>query len=110
MALMLVIYQTPKDPAAFDKHYYNIHVPLAMKLPGLIKYEVSQNQIMSPTGHKAYLIGTLHFEDLAAIKTAFASPIGIECAADRKILAPNEGDVQMFIFESQPAARTDDKN
>ena len=32
MARMLVIYKTPKDPAAFDKHNFEVHVPLAKKL------------------------------------------------------------------------------
>ncbi|PTK04380.1 EthD family reductase, partial [Mammaliicoccus sciuri] len=36
MAHMLVIYRTPKDPKAFDEHYFNVHVPLAKQLPGLI--------------------------------------------------------------------------
>jgi uncharacterized protein (TIGR02118 family) len=38
---MTVIYRTPADTAAFDKHYFEMHVPLAKKLPGLRKYEVS---------------------------------------------------------------------
>ncbi len=28
-------HKTPKDPAAFDKHYFEVHVPLAKQLPGL---------------------------------------------------------------------------
>jgi uncharacterized protein (TIGR02118 family) len=33
MAQMLVIYKTPKDPAAFDKHYFEVHVPFAKNAP-----------------------------------------------------------------------------
>src|SRR5258706_15087415 len=29
MARMVVIYKAPKDPVAFDKHYVEVHVPLA---------------------------------------------------------------------------------
>lgn len=29
MACMLVIYKTPQDPAAFDKRYFETHIPLA---------------------------------------------------------------------------------
>ncbi|MGH6973834.1 MAG: EthD family reductase, partial [Stellaceae bacterium] len=39
MAHMVVIYKTPKDKAAFDRHYFGTHVPLAKKIPGLRKYE-----------------------------------------------------------------------
>ena len=41
MAHMVVIYQTPKDPEAFNRHYFEKHVPLAKQLPGLRKYQVS---------------------------------------------------------------------
>ena len=41
MARMVVIYRTPKDPAAFDAHYFEVHVPLAKKLPGLRKYVIN---------------------------------------------------------------------
>ena len=37
---------------------------------------------------------------LDAIKTAFASPEGQACAADRKILAPNNDDVQIYLFDT----------
>lgn len=101
MGRMVVIYNTPRDPAAFDAHYFNVHVPLAKKLPGLRRYEVSKRPIITPAGDREpYLIGTLYFDDLAAIRSAFATPIGRECAADRRILAPNDDDLQMYLFES----------
>ena len=31
MAQLLVMYKTPKDTAAFDKHYSEKHIPLAKK-------------------------------------------------------------------------------
>jgi uncharacterized protein (TIGR02118 family) len=103
MARMVVIYKQPKDPAAFDKHYFEVHVPLAKQLPGLRSYEVSKGSIVALAGaQEPYLIGILHFDSLAAIKEAFASECGKACAADRRVLAPAEQDVQMFLYESQP--------
>jgi len=68
MASMTVIYRTPKDIAAFDKHYFETHIPLAKKLPGLRKYEVSQGPILTPAGPADFhRVGTLEFDDLAAI-------------------------------------------
>jgi uncharacterized protein (TIGR02118 family) len=96
---MIVIYRTPKDPAAFDAHYYGVHVPLAKRLPGLQKYEVSRRPIMTPAGDpEPYLVGILYFEDVAAMQRAFATPEGRACAADRRVLAPEDGDVQMYLF------------
>jgi uncharacterized protein (TIGR02118 family) len=98
---MVVIYRTPADPAAFDAHYYGVHIPLAKRLPGLRGYDVSRRPVLTPAGDpEPYLIGTLHFDSLAAIREAFASDIGRECAADRRILAPNDGDVQMYLFDT----------
>lgn len=100
MARMVVIYRTPKDPAAFDAHYFGVHVPLAKTLPGLRSYVVSRGPIVQPAGGpEAYLVGTLHFDDMDAIRAAFASPEGQACAADRRVLAPDDGDVQMFLFD-----------
>jgi hypothetical protein len=47
-----------------------------------------------------YLIGTLHFDDLAALRAAFATPEGQACAADRRVLAPDDGDLQMYLFDA----------
>ncbi len=102
MARMIAIYKTPKDMAAFDKHYFEVHIPLAKKLPGLIKYDVGRSPIISTTGHSdTYCIGTLHFDSLDTIKAAFASPQGQACAIDRRILAPNDEDVQIYLFETE---------
>lgn len=102
MAQMLVIYRTPKDPAAFDKHYFDVHVPLAKQLPGLRKYETSCGPIVSLAGASdTYFVATLHFDSLAAIKEAFASECGRACAADRRRLAPDDHDVQMFLFDTR---------
>ena len=42
----------------------------------------------------------MHFDDLAAIRRAFATPDGQACAADRRVLAPDDGDVQKYLFDS----------
>jgi uncharacterized protein (TIGR02118 family) len=100
---MVVIYSMPADPAAFDEHYFSVHVPLAKSLPGLRRYEVGRRPIASLAGDpEPYLIGTLHFDDMAALRRAFASDAGRACAADRRILAPADGDVQMYLFETEP--------
>jgi len=102
MARMVVIYKTPQDPAAFDKHYFEIHIPLAKKLPGLRKYEVSRGPIVSPAGGSGfYMVASLHFDSLAAIQAAFATPEGRACGADRRRFAPNDEDVIMLLFDDR---------
>jgi uncharacterized protein (TIGR02118 family) len=82
MMRVLVLYNTPEDPAAFDRYYDEIHIPLAKQLPGLLRYTVSKN--VTPLGGNAkyHLVAELDFESAAAMQAAFASPIGAETAAD----------------------------
>jgi len=100
MARLVVMYRTPKDAVAFDKYYFETHVPIARKIPGLRKYEVSQGAVATPAGPSGFhLIATLHFDDLAAVQRAFASPEGQAAAADVQTFA--SGGVDMFFFDSR---------
>jgi uncharacterized protein (TIGR02118 family) len=101
MAQMIVVYRTPKDVEAFNRHYFDVHVPMAKKLPGLRKYRVSTGPItMLGAATDTYFVAVLYFDSLAAIRAAFASPEGQACAADRRKLATDEG-FQTFLFDSK---------
>ncbi len=50
MAKLIALYKKPADSAAFDAHYFATHIPLAKKVPGLRRYEVSTGLIASPQG------------------------------------------------------------
>jgi len=100
LADLVVLYKTPTDPAAFDKYYFETHVPLAKKLPGLRKYTVSKGPIATPGGPgPLHLIATLSFDSMAAIGAAFASPEGKATAADVPKFAT--GGVEMNFFETR---------
>ena len=97
MARLIVLYKTPKDAAVFDKHYFEKHVPLAKTIPGLRKYEVSQGAVMTPAGPSdVHLAAILHFDDLAAIQQAFASPQGQSAAGDLPNFASGGADLLLF--------------
>jgi uncharacterized protein (TIGR02118 family) len=100
MARLVVMYKTPKDTAAFDRYYFGTHVPIAKKIPGIKNYEVSQGPVVTPAGPSViHLVATIHFDDLAAIQQAFASPEGQAAAADVQTFAT--GGVEMFLFDSR---------
>jgi uncharacterized protein (TIGR02118 family) len=97
MAELVVLYKTPKDAAAFDKYYVETHIPLAKKLPGLKKYQVSQGPVASPAGPSGvYLIATLTFDSMAAIQNAFGSPEGQAAAGDVPKFATGGADILFF--------------
>jgi len=79
MVRLMVLYNRPEDTAAFDKHYNEIHIPLAKKLPGLVRYTVSRSLRAE---EQYYLVAELDWDDMAALRTALGSPTGAEATAD----------------------------
>lgn len=103
MAKMVVIYKKPADPEAFNRHYFDIHAPLAKKLPGLRRYDVSRGDVVNlAAGEAPYLVGTLHFDAMADMKAASATEAGRACAEDRRKYAPDETSFTMLLFDDEP--------
>jgi uncharacterized protein (TIGR02118 family) len=102
MARLLVMYRTPQDTGAFDRYYAGTHVPLAKRLPGLRKYEISRGAVASPAGASDYhLIAILQFDHVPAIEAAVASPEGQAAVADLANFATGGADI--FMFETGDA-------
>jgi uncharacterized protein (TIGR02118 family) len=100
MARVVVMYKPPKDPAAFGSYYFATHVPIAKKIPGLRKYEVSNGAVASPGGPSGvHLTAILHFDDMPAVGRAFASPEGQAAVADVGKFAT--GGVDIFMFDQR---------
>lgn len=96
MAKLFAIYQQPQDPAAFDRYYFDKHLPLAKTLPGLKSYEVTRGDVMGMAGkHGVYLVAILEFASMQAIAAAMASPEGQATAADLANFAQAGVDVMM---------------
>jgi uncharacterized protein (TIGR02118 family) len=97
MAELVVMYKTPKDATAFDKHYFEKHVPIAKKIPGLRKFAVSQGPVVTPGGPSGFhLIAILTFDNLAAIQAGFGSAEGQAAAADVQAFATGGADMLLF--------------
>jgi uncharacterized protein (TIGR02118 family) len=55
----IVLWQdTPTDTEAFDRHYREVHIPLANKMPGLRRYSLSRN-VAQVRGEPAYCLAEL---------------------------------------------------
>ena len=67
MAQLIALYKTPKDAKAFDAYYFSTHVPLAKKIPGLQKYEVSDGGVGGPGGGAYHLVALLSFNSAADV-------------------------------------------
>ena len=100
MAKIVVLYKTPASAEAFDRYYFNTHVPIAKKIPGLRKYDVNSGAIGTPAGPgPVHLIATLYFDSLAAIHAALASPEGQAAAGDLGNFA--DGGAELYFYETK---------
>jgi uncharacterized protein (TIGR02118 family) len=98
---LVVLYTHPDDAEAFDRHYLDIHMPLAGQVPGLLRAEAGQVVTALDGGeHTYYRITELYFASQAALGAAFSSAEGKATAADYQKIAPPGS--RMFV------ARLDD--
>jgi uncharacterized protein (TIGR02118 family) len=70
---LVVVYGKPEDPAAWDKHYHEVHMPIASKIPGIQRAEVAQVVGDSPY----HVITELYFDDMDALGAGFGSEAGM---------------------------------
>ena len=100
MARLVVLYKTPKSAEAFDKHYAATHIPLAKKVPGLTKYDVSQGAVGTPAGPSGiHLVATLYFDSMDALRAGLSSPEGQAAAGDLANFA--DGGVDLYMFDTK---------
>ncbi|NYG57696.1 uncharacterized protein (TIGR02118 family) [Nocardioides daedukensis] len=88
MLTMMVLYGHPKDPAAFRRHYEEVHLPLARALPGVSNIRVSYDVHDVQGGSPYFAIFTCDFDDAAAYGDAMRSDAGRAVGAD----VPNYAD------------------
>lgn len=82
-AKLIALFTKPDDPEAFDQHYFNTHLPLARKMPGLTRVEVSRltGNVMGGDA-PYYLMTEMFFDSMDAVKAALKSPEGQAAGAD----------------------------
>ena len=105
-ARLIVLYGTPADPAAFDRYYRDVHLPLAHHLPGLRRYPVARDASPVRGGDPYYLIGELEWDTMEDLRAAFASPEGQAAAADAAVLAEMAPMHSMVFIPTETFARS----
>jgi uncharacterized protein (TIGR02118 family) len=92
MAKLIVTYEQPKDQQGFDRHYFEIHVPLAKRLPNLKDMSVNKVLQSQNTDAPPYLIVQLDFESAEALSSAMES-------AEGKAAADDVGNLMEFLHK-----------
>ena len=81
MSRFVVMYDTPSDIEAFERHYREVHIPLAKQLPGLRRYTVSHDA--TPViGEPYHLVAMLDWDDMESLGAALDSEAGNRTAED----------------------------
>ena len=80
---LTALYHPPTDPAAFDKHYDEVHGPLAAKLPGLRRFTVTR-PAPGPDGAapQYHLVAVLEWDSESEFQAAMSGPEGKAALAD----------------------------
>jgi uncharacterized protein (TIGR02118 family) len=89
VAKIIVLYKKPADPAHFDKHFREVHMPLVQKMPGLKSASFGPTHALdgSEGAYFWMFIGT--FGSLKAIHDALGSPEGQKVVADIPNYSPD---------------------
>lgn len=90
MVKLIAFYKQPENKEAFDEHYFNVHVPLTEKIPGLRKMKVTRG-IGSPMGGEAkyYLMCEMYYDNMEALQAGMSSPEGKASGKDVMSFAGN---------------------
>jgi uncharacterized protein (TIGR02118 family) len=96
---MIAMYKEPSDREAFDKYYNETHLPLAGKIPGLVKTEVMRLYGTATGGAPPYyLIAKLYFNSKEEMDAGLGGAEGRATGKDlRNFTQP--GQVEMCFAE-----------
>lgn len=98
MVKLTILYGQPKSVEAFERHYKEVHLPLAAKIEGIARVEMTKI-VATPDGspppfHRSV---ELTFDSLAKLQEVMSSPAAQAVNAD----VPNfaTGGVTVFIAQ-----------
>ncbi|MBO0792685.1 MAG: EthD family reductase [Ktedonobacteraceae bacterium] len=97
MVKFLILWDTPTDPVAFERHYREIHIPLAKQLPGLRRYTAGRHAT-AIRGEPYYWIAELEWDTMDARQKASQSPQGQAVSQDVANLA-RYAQVRSMLYE-----------
>jgi uncharacterized protein (TIGR02118 family) len=99
---LVVSYGQPTDPEAFDAYYREIHAPLALRQPGLVRFTFGRARSLDPAQTGPYLVAELDFDSEQAMGESMASPEGRAAGKDISNFAT--GGVSLVHFDVQQAS------
>jgi uncharacterized protein (TIGR02118 family) len=97
MVKLVAMFAKPEDPAAFDKAYFDTHLPLNAKTPGLRRTEVTRVTGALRGESPWYIVTEMYYDDADAMKTGLASPEAAE--AGKQLMTFAKGLVTFYTAD-----------
>ncbi|WP_338779611.1 EthD family reductase [Metabacillus sp. FJAT-52054] len=95
MFKMVALFKKPEDTQSFDEYYFNTHIPLTQKIPGLQDVKITKIT-GSPMGESEYyLMCEMFYESKHAFKEASKTD---ESKASGKDVMKFAGNLVTFFF------------
>jgi uncharacterized protein (TIGR02118 family) len=103
MVRLIVLYNQPNDPAAFDAHYRDVHTPMVERYPKLQSLRLTK--LAGPGGRPApyYLMAEMIFDSDGDLAEAVGSAPSAESARDLRNFA--QAGVSVFVASDDADAR-----
>jgi len=97
MVKFCVIYEgRPEDPEQFDRYYWEKHLPIVARWPGLRGMTINKARLLN---EGIYQIAEMYFDDSKALEAAIASPERAEAAQDRLKFPNFYGTIRYQVLE-----------
>lgn len=103
MHKLVVLYPPPADPAHFENHYRNVHLPLASKLPGVLeaRFSLTVNAAENPSPY--FAVFEADFSTVQSLQAAMTSEWGQKVNADVPNYASGGAVVLTYEVELLPS-------
>jgi uncharacterized protein (TIGR02118 family) len=83
MIKLTVLFGHPKDPAAFERYYTDRHLPIAARMPGVQKLELTKfRRNVDGSNPIYYRMAEVYFLSETALQSTLKSPEGQAAAGD----------------------------
>jgi uncharacterized protein (TIGR02118 family) len=97
MVKIVALFRKPSDVDLFNDHYRKVHLPLARKVPGLRKLEITRTTA-APIGDASFFVmAEMYYDSMEALNASNASPEGRALVKDLMSFAA--GIVTVFFGE-----------
>jgi uncharacterized protein (TIGR02118 family) len=84
MARMMVLFEKPKNQEAFEQYYFDVHIPLVQKIPGIRNVSTHRVRNSRNTDLELYLVVEIEFDNLDALNQGMTTAEAQEVQGDSR--------------------------